>query len=265
MLHEVVWNNGPGSASGGGVSAFFPVPRWQQNAGVPPSANPGHQTGRGVPDVGGIADPQTGVVIITLDGQSLAVVGGTSATAPMRAALVSRLNQALQTRLGFIDPALYGPMAPYVTRDIILGNNGAYAAGIGWDACTGVGSPRGTALLYGFGLLQASRAHPQPPPPAPPSDAPTPFEAALRSLVELQREAWTNAAAATAQGTAPETARAQFGERVSSAFGQYLAAVQAGWKELDASAVTPVQLRAIGDSLTLSAWQASWFTPVSRL
>ena len=163
VLHEVVWNNGPGSASGGGVSAFFPVPRWQQNAGVPPSANPGHQTGRGVPDVGGIADPQTGVVIITLDGQSLAVVGGTSATAPMWAALVSRLNQALQTRLGFIDPALYGPMAPYVTRDIILGNNGAYAAGIGWDACTGARIPSRNS--------PALRLRPPPGQPRPPATA----------------------------------------------------------------------------------------------
>jgi kumamolisin len=32
-------------------------------------------------------------------------------------------------------------------RDIVDGNNGAYKAGQGWDACTGLGSPNGTALL----------------------------------------------------------------------------------------------------------------------
>jgi kumamolisin len=32
-------------------------------------------------------------------------------------------------------------------RDITSGNNGAYAAGPGWDACTGLGVPDGTALL----------------------------------------------------------------------------------------------------------------------
>src|SRR5258708_18551971 len=48
VTSEVVWNDGPNSATGGGVSDFFTLPTWQANAGVPPSANPGHHVGRGV-------------------------------------------------------------------------------------------------------------------------------------------------------------------------------------------------------------------------
>jgi kumamolisin len=36
-------------------------------------------------------------------------------------------------------------------RDITSGNNGAYAAGPGWDACTGLGVPDGLALLARLG------------------------------------------------------------------------------------------------------------------
>lgn len=60
IADEVVWNESADSATGGGVSDFFPVPQYQSAAGIPPSANPGSHTGRGVPDVAGDADPATG-------------------------------------------------------------------------------------------------------------------------------------------------------------------------------------------------------------
>jgi kumamolisin len=147
---ETVWNDGPGSATGGGVSRLFSVPTWQQKAGVPPSANPGHQPGRGVPDVSADADPNTGVIIIKLDGRHLTVIGGTSAAAPQWAALIALLNQQLGARVGFLNPALYERLATGVLRDIVSGNNGAYHAGPGWDPCTGLGSPNGSALLQGL-------------------------------------------------------------------------------------------------------------------
>jgi len=148
---ETVWNDGPGSATGGGVSRLFEVPPWQVNAGVPPSANPRHQPGRGVPDVSAAADPKTGVVIITLDGQHVAVIGGTSAAAPQWSALIALLNQQLGARVGFLNPALYTKLATRaVLRDIVTGNNGAYQAGPDWDPCTGFGSPNGSALLDGL-------------------------------------------------------------------------------------------------------------------
>ena len=65
---ETVWNEGTTSATGGGVSAFFPLPTYQSKAGVPLSANAPHKAGRGVPDVAGDADPATGY-FVRVDGQ----------------------------------------------------------------------------------------------------------------------------------------------------------------------------------------------------
>ena len=143
---ETVWDDGPGSATGGGVSAVFPLPPWQAGAGVPASANAPHHTGRGVPDVSADADPATGVVIIKLDGKHLGLIGGTSAAAPQWAALIARINQALGAPVGFLNPLLY-QLGKGVLRDITEGSNGAYQAQAGWDANTGWGSPGGTALL----------------------------------------------------------------------------------------------------------------------
>lgn len=143
VTSEVVWNNGTGKgATGGGVSSVFPRPAWQARAGVPDS-------GRGVPDVAGVADPQTGYRV-RIDGRD-AVIGGTSAVAPLWAALVARLVQATGTPLGLVAPALYGTVqaggvAPGF-RDIVEGDNGAFRAAVGWDACTGLGVPDGETLL----------------------------------------------------------------------------------------------------------------------
>jgi kumamolisin len=147
---EVVWNEtaSNGGAGGGGVSDQYALPSWQANAGVPPRAGSSGSSGRGVPDVAGNADPATGYQIYS-DG-SAQVVGGTSAVAPLWAALVSRLAGATGKRFGLIQPTLYAGVAPGVDvagfRDITSGNNGAYTAGPGWDACSGLGSPEGTAL-----------------------------------------------------------------------------------------------------------------------
>ena len=154
---EVVWNDGAnGGATGGGVSDYIALPSWQQNANVPPSVNPGNHVGRGVPDVAANADPNTGYQILS-DGQQ-GVVGGTSASAPLWAGLVARLNQQLGTPAGFLTPLLY-PSAVSTSgfNDVTSGNNditgqiGGYNAGPGWDACTGWGSPKGTALAAALG------------------------------------------------------------------------------------------------------------------
>jgi kumamolisin len=146
ITSETVWNDGPGDATGGGISAVFPVPSYQTSAAIPPSVNPGSRHGRGVPDVAGLADPETGVMVASPDG-SVQQVGGTSATAPLWAALVARLNQALGTPVGFLNPHLYDPSLRGVLRDIVDGNNGSYTAATGWDACSGLGSPNGVRLL----------------------------------------------------------------------------------------------------------------------
>lgn len=145
ITSETVWNDASG-AGGGGVSAVFPLPVWQQHANVPVSANPGAGTGRGVPDVAGDADPATGYRV-RVDGTDT-VYGGTSAVAPLWAGLVALLNASMSGPVGYLNPTLYGlGTASGVTRDITQGNNGAYQATTGWDACTGWGSPIGSALL----------------------------------------------------------------------------------------------------------------------
>jgi kumamolisin len=142
---EVVWNAGPGSATGGGVSESFARPTWQKPVGVPPSVNAPHKVGRGVPDVAGNADPRSGYRV-RVNGEDT-VIGGTSAVAPLWAGLIALVNQALGQPAGYLNPLLYTAPSAAWLRDITAGNNGAYAARAGWDACTGLGSPNGRALL----------------------------------------------------------------------------------------------------------------------
>ena len=162
ISEETVWNETMQNhgATGGGISAVFTKPDYQNSVTVPPSANPGHKIGRGVPDVAAVADPLTGVVVMHIDGKHIEPIGGTSASAPLWAALVARLNEGLQARCGFLNPLLYGRFAKGVLRDIAVGNNGAYQAETGWDACTGLGSP-GEALFQALSGESVSH-HEQP-------------------------------------------------------------------------------------------------------
>ncbi len=153
ITNEVVWNEGKnGGATGGGVSDEFDLPDWQANANIPHSANPGERVGRGVPDVAGDADPNTGYQVL-VDGKQ-GVIGGTSAVAPLWAGLIALINENLGHPVGYLNPLIYSlPANSGVFHDItsgnndITGNNGPYQAESGWDACTGWGSPDGTELL----------------------------------------------------------------------------------------------------------------------
>lgn len=158
-LTEVVWNDGSkGGATGGGVSSKYALPDWQKKANVPGAKM------RGVPDVAGCADPETGWNIV-VDSQAM-VIGGTSAVAPMWAALAVCLNQALGKRVGFLNAEIYA-LADW-SRDITTGNNGTYLARAGYDCCTGNGVPVGEKLLAVLGVK------PPPPIPAPPPPVPAP-------------------------------------------------------------------------------------------
>jgi kumamolisin len=159
ITSETVWNelaNNEGS-TGGGVSDVFPLPTWQNNAGVPPSANPNQNVGRGVPDVAGNADPTTGYVTF-VDGQP-DVIGGTSAVAPLWAGLIALINESIGKPAGFINPLLYQNASTAADfNDITSGNNGAYSAGPGWDACTGLGSAIGTQVAAALGAPPPAQA-----------------------------------------------------------------------------------------------------------
>jgi kumamolisin len=146
IQQEVVWNDQPqGGASGGGVSSVFPIPPWQMKANVPKPPTSGG--GRGVPDVAGDASPETGYNVM-FDGQS-AVVGGTSAVAPLWAGIIALLNQQSGSNIGFANLALY-QNAENGFNDITEGSNGSYSAAPGWDPCTGLGSPNGNQLSQIF-------------------------------------------------------------------------------------------------------------------
>jgi kumamolisin len=135
---EVVWNETTSQegATGGGISTVFAQPAWQKSIAATAK-------GRGVPDVSGDADPSTGYQV-RVDGRKL-VIGGTSAVAPLWAGLIALANAQNKTSAGLLQPALYANPAAF--RDVTSGNNGAFKAAKGWDACTGLGSPNGTAII----------------------------------------------------------------------------------------------------------------------
>ena len=159
ITSETTWNelaNNEG-ATGGGISDVFPLPTWQNGVGVPPSANSNHNVGRGVPDVSGDADPTTGYVTL-VDGQS-GVIGGTSAVAPLWAALIALINESIGKPAGLINPLLYQTASTADDfNDVTTGNNGAYSAGTGWDACTGLGSPIGAQVAIALGAPAQAHA-----------------------------------------------------------------------------------------------------------
>lgn len=142
---ETVWNESATSAGGGGISDNFPLPDYQKNAKVPMSISGKSFVGRGLPDVGGNADPATGYRVV-IDGGTY-TIGGTSAVAPLIAGLIALMNELKKKPVGFIHPLIYAH--PEIFRDITVGNNittvskKGFTAHIGWDACTGMGVPDG--------------------------------------------------------------------------------------------------------------------------
>ena len=145
IVSEQAWNELTSNegATGGGVSENFALPTYQKSATVPKAPN--GFIGRGLPDVAGNADPATGYSVM-VDGQRT-VIGGTSAVAPLWAALLARMNESLGKNLGFLNPLLYSSETEAGFHDITSGGNGGYSAERGWDPCTGLGSPNGVKLL----------------------------------------------------------------------------------------------------------------------
>jgi subtilase family serine protease len=142
-------------ASGGGFSQLFARPAYQ--AGVP-----GIGATRGVPDVSADASDRTGVAVVFSNGTRDTVQshGGTSASAPIWAALIALADQYAGRHLGFINPAIYqvarSPHYHQAFHDITTGNNTVqfppatitgYQAGPGWDPVTGWGSPNAQVLI----------------------------------------------------------------------------------------------------------------------
>ncbi len=154
-LSESVWNDRTlqNGASGGGISQVWHMPSWQQAPGVANAYSTGF---REVPDVSANADPQTSywvycsVVKMLRTNAGWLTIGGTSAAAPVWAAVIALANEAsLKANgflLGFLNPSLYAiahgtPGTSYTDafHDVVgvqgaannndyLGNSGAYPA-----------------------------------------------------------------------------------------------------------------------------------------
>jgi kumamolisin len=133
---ETAWVDG-----GGGFSAVFPPSTFQLPI-VKTQYNP-HTPMRAVPDVAANADPNCGYIIYLRGGEY--VVGGTSAVAPLYAAL-----HALIGIKQFAGPLLYKNYLTASFHDITSGSNGAYTAKTGYDCVTGMGSPVGTTLKQNY-------------------------------------------------------------------------------------------------------------------
>jgi subtilase family serine protease len=164
---ETVWNGGLfGGAGGGGLSQFWKQPSWQTGPGVQNSYSNGM---RETPDVSLNADPATGYPVYCTAGSSCTsnggwiTVGGTSAAAPMWAAMIALTNELSaqhgKNNVGFINPVLYaiGSTAARYSADFhditppsnssLPSNNdetgfngGAYPVTTGYDMATGWGT-----------------------------------------------------------------------------------------------------------------------------
>lgn len=187
---ERVWNTGgsaanllspQGGAGGGGVSQIWAMPSYQSGAAaslhVIGASSSGRSCGnsggycRQVPDVSANADPGTGYLIYWNGSNSAGLaqpsgwqaIGGTSAAAPLWAALLADVDSSsacLGTAIGFANPALYGAASRGYGgyfNDVTSGNNdftgtngGLYSAGQGYDLASGLGTPNAAALAPGL-------------------------------------------------------------------------------------------------------------------
>lgn len=135
--------------TGGGISDAFDLPFWQHHHNVPLSINPGHRKGRGVPDIAGYASGYS----IVYAGAPFSDVQGTSEASPLYAALIALINAHLGERVGYLNPTFYSDHFRHCFRDVADGRNNSdfgapgYTSVPGWDACTGLGSIKGHALL----------------------------------------------------------------------------------------------------------------------
>jgi subtilase family serine protease len=171
--NEGVWNSGPGSGSGGGVSKDFTMPAYQSTAAtslglINPDSGQGGGCGGGncreVPDVAADAASESGYVVYS--NGAWTVTGGTSGSSPFWAGFFALANASSTCRglsLGFANPALYqiagsaylsnffdvtkaGVISGAANNDTYNANGGLYPVTAEYDMTTGLGSPNAAAL-----------------------------------------------------------------------------------------------------------------------
>jgi subtilase family serine protease len=165
--HQVVWNDGISSrngAGGGGKSAFYAEPQFQKASKI-------NSKVREVPDVSADADPETGYVIHW--NRQWGVIGGTSAAAPLWAALIALTDaKCASSPVGWANPAIYfaKKIKAGVLHDIVAAPNKTtnnyvhpskghlYPVTKGYDAATGLGTPDANALANKLCKLSGEHA-----------------------------------------------------------------------------------------------------------
>jgi len=162
IASETAWGTAGGTyAGGGGVSTLYSVPAWQtaftaKNYPTPSVAIT--LSGRGIPDVSAMA---TGYSFYYSASNTFGTFLGTSAVAPLLSAMMARINCVSKSttngRIGYVNTQWYAAQTTAFTDTTVGDNHGGnpvgYVATVGWDACTGMGSPIGTKLaaLYQIG------------------------------------------------------------------------------------------------------------------
>ena len=168
----------PGFAfgSGGGESAVYDRPTWQVD-----SLSSQSGTGRLLPDVASLGDPNTGFVVYGPHKGSTqyATHGGTSLATPMVAAMVAIAKAATGVEVGLATPYLYALSGTDAVRDVVPASAGTFSpsgpdagslwpetlymwdtkpqslqSAPGWDNVTGLGVPTGTSFITNFGQLK---------------------------------------------------------------------------------------------------------------
>lgn len=154
IINENIWNSSQQHqqiGTGGGFSNLVARPSYQENATAlyinthPQYYQYSVSGGRSIPDIAANASDVSGYAIY-FEGNWIKL-GGTSLATPLWAALIVRLNQNLGFNLGFINPFLYELIESEAFNQILIGNNNLYVGGYGWNPCTGLGTPKGVALL----------------------------------------------------------------------------------------------------------------------
>lgn len=175
---ETVWNwdqiGLDGQGSSGGISATHTIPYWQTNIDM--SLNGGSKTFRNSPDVALTGDN----VFVIAEGGLQQIAGGTSAATPLWAGYMALINQqAIMSNpssqgQGFINPLIYqiasSPLYMNCFHDVTIGSNAwsgspnQFFATVGYDLCTGLGTPNGTNLINAFvGSISTHASAPLPP------------------------------------------------------------------------------------------------------
>lgn len=135
------WTEKAWSGTGGGLSAYFTRPAYQNAV----QAIVG--TKRGGPDIAAVADPNTGCAVYAPTNQTSSawmVFGGTSLSCPIIAGIYNQSGQTSASSAAELT-RIYGKLGSSSFRDVTTGTAGANSAKAGYDLTTGVGTPLGTS------------------------------------------------------------------------------------------------------------------------